>query len=310
MSRDFGGCAPSRRFAPAPHRRPARWRSLARRTLIGAPLREYPVVPVVRGGVHRGHQQCADCERGAGRRTSAGRRRGRQARGRTVRVRARRVRPGGPHDRRSVVDGEKIPHAWEGATLVVRASDEAAVDHILEQVEAGTGLDPDAEQVVYELGDWPEEQRTQLVEALGAAASPSSGTRTATSRCWSRTRTGSRPCSTRSSIRTRCPSTTARRGCRRRRGGRPAGPGHAPRAVRRSRPADARRRGPRGRAVAGGRGPAGRSPSRCRSGSRPRCGPTSSSRPERCATPSRANGRRRRDDDTGSHPEEPVAQYV
>ena len=64
---------------------------------------------------------------------------------------------------------ESIPHAWEGATLVVRAADEAAVDHILEQVDVGSGLDPDAEQVVYELGDWPEEHRTQLVEALGSA---------------------------------------------------------------------------------------------------------------------------------------------
>ncbi len=75
-------------------------------------------------------------------------------------------------DGRMTVDrlltGEHVPHAWEGVTLVVRASDEAAVDHILEQVEIGTGLDPDAEQVVYELGDWPEEQRAQLVDALVA----------------------------------------------------------------------------------------------------------------------------------------------
>ena len=69
-----------------------------------------------------------------------------------------------------LLTGEAIAHAGEGATLVVRAADEAAVDHILEQVEVVTGLDPDAEQVVYELGDWPEEQRAQLVDALVADA--------------------------------------------------------------------------------------------------------------------------------------------
>jgi len=80
-------------------------------------------------------------------------------------------------DSRLLVDrlltGEDIPHAWQGATVVVRAVDEAAVDAIMEQVDATNAppppLDPDAEQVVYEIGDWPDGQREELRDTLTAA---------------------------------------------------------------------------------------------------------------------------------------------
>lgn len=72
-----------------------------------------------------------------------------------------------------LLTGEEIPHAWQGATVVVRAVDEAAVDAIMEQVDATTAppppLDPDAEQVVYEIGDWPAGRREELRDALVAA---------------------------------------------------------------------------------------------------------------------------------------------
>src|SRR5688572_24870190 len=70
-----------------------------------------------------------------------------------------------------LLTGEDIAHAWEGATLVVRAADEEAVDAVMEQVDASSApvLDPDADQVVYEVADWPEEQRMQLTDALVAA---------------------------------------------------------------------------------------------------------------------------------------------
>ena len=65
--------------------------------------------------------------------------------------------PAGEHDERQErVEPHLRVHAVREMTQVVRVADEGAVDHILEQVEVGSGLDPDAEQVVYELGDWPE----------------------------------------------------------------------------------------------------------------------------------------------------------
>jgi hypothetical protein len=62
----------------------------------------------------------------------------------------------------------EAPHQWEGATLVVPESDVAWVERIVEQVEdeRATELDPDAEQIGYDLGGWDVVNRDLLVHAL------------------------------------------------------------------------------------------------------------------------------------------------
>jgi hypothetical protein len=79
-------------------------------------------------------------------------------------------------DARILLDGKLttagIVHAWQGATLVVKAADEVAVDALVDELvsdaEEPEPLDPDAEQVVYELGDWSDDRRQLLVDALDA----------------------------------------------------------------------------------------------------------------------------------------------
>ncbi len=70
-----------------------------------------------------------------------------------------------------LVGGERIPHAWEGTTLVVPAPFEARVDALVEQVEITTmpTLDPDAPKVAYNLDDWTDEQHDALLDAFGQA---------------------------------------------------------------------------------------------------------------------------------------------
>jgi hypothetical protein len=73
-----------------------------------------------------------------------------------------------------LLSGESIIHVWEGATLVVRAADEERVDELVEQVEVTNQptLDPDKEQVVFELEEWPDEKRSALTEPLEEAEIP------------------------------------------------------------------------------------------------------------------------------------------
>jgi hypothetical protein len=73
-----------------------------------------------------------------------------------------------------LLSGESIIHVWEGATLVVRAADEERVDELVEQVEVSNQptLDPDKEQVVFELEEWPDEKRSALTESLEEAEIP------------------------------------------------------------------------------------------------------------------------------------------
>ena len=61
-----------------------------------------------------------------------------------------------------------IAHAWQGATLVVRAADEAPVDELLVVAESpgGPALDPDAEELAYELTDWADDEQTAFSELL------------------------------------------------------------------------------------------------------------------------------------------------
>jgi hypothetical protein len=76
-------------------------------------------------------------------------------------------------DARVLLDGlltnAGVVHAWQGATLVIRSADEAAVDELVDQLDTPVeqpALDPEADQVVYEVADWSPEQREQLEIAL------------------------------------------------------------------------------------------------------------------------------------------------
>jgi len=79
-------------------------------------------------------------------------------------------------DARILLDGlltnAGVRHVWQGATLVVRAADEKAVDDIVDQFRGVNELDPDAEQVVFEVADWSVEQRAELQLALDQASIP------------------------------------------------------------------------------------------------------------------------------------------
>jgi hypothetical protein len=61
-----------------------------------------------------------------------------------------------------------VPHHWEGLSLVVSPDDEAWVSRIIEQVEdeAAVSLDPDADQIGYDLAEWDDQNREMLLAAL------------------------------------------------------------------------------------------------------------------------------------------------
>jgi len=67
-----------------------------------------------------------------------------------------------------------LAHSWQGATMLVRAADEDAVDDLVEEVEHATlpTLDPDAEHTVYEMNEWTSEQQSRLSNMLGMAGLP------------------------------------------------------------------------------------------------------------------------------------------
>lgn len=81
-------------------------------------------------------------------------------------------------DARVVLDGmlnrEGIAHVWEMGTLVVRAADEVRADELIDQVEASElpTLDPDADQVMYEISGWTDDQRSDLEGVLLAEGIP------------------------------------------------------------------------------------------------------------------------------------------
>ena len=64
-----------------------------------------------------------------------------------------------------------IPFGWQGTSLLVSAVDEAPVANVLEIVEDETApqLDPDRNQVAYDLSDWDDDTVTLLVERLREA---------------------------------------------------------------------------------------------------------------------------------------------
>ena len=73
-----------------------------------------------------------------------------------------------------LLTGRGVDHAWQGATMIVRAMDESEVDDLVEEVEHATlpTLDPELEQVGYEMAGWTAEQQTLLSERLGAQGIP------------------------------------------------------------------------------------------------------------------------------------------
>ena len=62
----------------------------------------------------------------------------------------------------------QAPHAWNGSWLVVAEDDVAWVERIIEQVEdeRSVQLDPDVDQVAYDLTGWEEATRERLLDGL------------------------------------------------------------------------------------------------------------------------------------------------
>ncbi|MCU1351468.1 MAG: hypothetical protein JWM05_677 [Acidimicrobiales bacterium] len=67
-----------------------------------------------------------------------------------------------------------IAHVWEAGTLVIRAVDEAATDALVEEIESTQlpTLDPDADQVIYEVEGFDDAMRADLEAALMAEEIP------------------------------------------------------------------------------------------------------------------------------------------
>jgi hypothetical protein len=68
-----------------------------------------------------------------------------------------------------LLTGHDIAHSWQGASMIVRAADEAAVDDLVEEVEVAAlpTLDAELEHTVYEMEGWTAENQTELSNRLG-----------------------------------------------------------------------------------------------------------------------------------------------
>jgi hypothetical protein len=68
----------------------------------------------------------------------------------------------------------QIPHAWDGTDLVVHVDWEHTVDELLDDLERGaTGeVDTSDDELVYELDEWPTEDREKLTAKLAEADIP------------------------------------------------------------------------------------------------------------------------------------------
>ncbi len=67
---------------------------------------------------------------------------------------------------------KEVAHAWDETSLIVRESDEPAVDPLVDEVADAAGLGDEDGIVAYELDDWSEEKRDELSAALEAAEIP------------------------------------------------------------------------------------------------------------------------------------------
>src|SRR5689334_18684747 len=70
-----------------------------------------------------------------------------------------------------VLAESQIPHGWDGTDLVVHLDWEQMVDELLDAVERGaTGtVDEADDELVYELDEWPAEDRETLTTKLDEA---------------------------------------------------------------------------------------------------------------------------------------------
>ena len=70
-----------------------------------------------------------------------------------------------------LLEAEDVAFVWESTNLVIPAPFEGRADEVIEQVEATASppLDPDAEKVLYDLGEWTDEEVARLVDALADA---------------------------------------------------------------------------------------------------------------------------------------------
>jgi hypothetical protein len=68
----------------------------------------------------------------------------------------------------------QAPHAWNDVILVIDQADMAWIARIIEQVEdeRTLPLDPEADQIAYDLEGWDDENRSLLVHGLQAQAIP------------------------------------------------------------------------------------------------------------------------------------------
>ena len=73
-----------------------------------------------------------------------------------------------------LLTGGGIAHAWQGATLVVLAADEQAVDLAVAEADdaGGPALDPDAEKLSYDMGAWAADEQSAFGELLGRLGIP------------------------------------------------------------------------------------------------------------------------------------------
>jgi hypothetical protein len=68
-----------------------------------------------------------------------------------------------------------IPHAWDGAELVIHIDHETAVDAIVEAIEepdAAVTEEDSQEEVLYDLTEWPSSERARLDTLLAAGGVP------------------------------------------------------------------------------------------------------------------------------------------
>jgi hypothetical protein len=70
-----------------------------------------------------------------------------------------------------LLEGAEVPYVWESTNLVVPAPFEDKADEAIAHAESVSlvPLDPDAEKVLYELGEWTDDEVGTLVEQLAQA---------------------------------------------------------------------------------------------------------------------------------------------
>jgi hypothetical protein len=75
---------------------------------------------------------------------------------------------------KGMLDQAGVHHVWEAGTLVINAGDEQRVDALVEEIEVTQQptLDPDADQVVYEIEGFDDAARTELERSLLADEVP------------------------------------------------------------------------------------------------------------------------------------------